>query len=202
MNIIRIGPQDALPDLEYAYDGAIEHILEEQECPNMITVPLVRALLWHESRFNPLAVSPTGPAGLGQFALATWNDGARRDWIEAGRSTRQRFDIFKSLWRTIEHLDRLVSWFSRSGATREEIVKLSLAAYNQGQGTVMKAQNEANEMVGDRNSWDSVAAVMDRVLTDPRRVEEVRRYVPEILKRRDYYLSASIGGRPPGEVQA
>ena len=201
MNTIRIGHQDALPDLEYAYDGLIEHVLDELDAPGIVTVPLMRAHIWAESRMNPLAISPTGPAGLGQFALLTWNDGIRRDWMEMMGMPRQRFDIFKSVWRMAEHFLSLVAWYSRSGCKGEDIIKLALAAYNQGQGSVMRGQAMASDMGGDRHSWDSVAAVIDRVLPEGR-AAEVRRYVPAILERRDYYLSASIVGRPPDEVIA
>jgi membrane-bound lytic murein transglycosylase MltF len=201
MNTIRIGHQDALPDLEYCYDGLIEHVLDELDAPGIVTVPLMRAHIWTESRMNPLAISPTGPAGLAQFALLTWNDGIRRDWTEMMGIPRQRFDIFKSVWRMGEHFLALVAWFSRSGCRGEDILKLALAAYNQGQGSIMRGQAMASDMGGDRHSWDSVAAVIDRVLPEGR-AEEVRQYVSHILQRRDYYMSASITGAQLPEVRA
>ena len=58
MKIIRIGPQDALPDLAPCFDGLLE--FHCGNTPGGVPWRLMKAQCRQESAFNPLAVSPTG----------------------------------------------------------------------------------------------------------------------------------------------
>lgn len=82
---------------------------------------LLDALIWTESRYNPLAVSGAGAAGLGQLMPAT----AR----ELGVSNR--FDPRANLWAAARYLRQLLNKFG--------VVHLAVAAYNAGPGAVERA---------------------------------------------------------------
>jgi soluble lytic murein transglycosylase-like protein len=82
---------------------------------------LLDALLWTESRYNPLAVSHVGAAGLGQLMPAT----AR----ELG--VTNRFDPVSNIDGAARYLRQMLDRFG--------VVHLALAAYNAGPGAVTKA---------------------------------------------------------------
>ena len=82
---------------------------------------LLDALVWTESRYDPLAVSRVGAAGLGQLMPAT----AR----ELG--VANRFDPVANIDGAARYLRQMLDRFG--------VVHLALAAYNAGPGAVSKA---------------------------------------------------------------
>ena len=82
---------------------------------------LLDALVWTESRYNPVAVSRVGAAGLGQLMPAT----AR----ELG--VANRFDPVANIDGAARYLRQMLDRFG--------VVHLALAAYNAGPGAVSKA---------------------------------------------------------------
>jgi soluble lytic murein transglycosylase-like protein len=82
---------------------------------------LLDALVWTESRYNPLAVSPAGAAGLGQLMPAT----AR----ELG--VTNRFDPMDNIDGAARYLRRMLDRFG--------VIHLALAAYNAGPEAIKKA---------------------------------------------------------------
>lgn len=82
---------------------------------------LLDALIWTESRYNPLAVSGAGAAGLGQLMPGT----AR----ELG--VFNRFDPRANVWAAARYLRQMLDKFG--------MVHLAVAAYNAGPGAVERA---------------------------------------------------------------
>ena len=83
---------------------------------------LLDALIWTESRYNPLAVSEAGATGLGQLMPATARD----------LGVSNRFDPLQNVAGAARYLRQMLDKF---GA-----VDLALAAYNAGPGAVRDAR--------------------------------------------------------------
>ena len=96
-------------------------LIREAESRHRLPPRLLQALIWAESRFNPLAVSPAGAAGLAQLMPAT----AR----ELGVANRH--DPQENIEGGARYLRQMLDRF--------ESVHLALAAYNAGPGAVTKA---------------------------------------------------------------
>jgi soluble lytic murein transglycosylase-like protein len=96
-------------------------MIREAEVRYGLPTRLLQALIWAESRFDPLAISPAGAAGLAQLMPAT----AR----ELG--VINRHDPVQSIDGGARYLRQMLDRF---GA-----VHLALAAYNAGPGAVTKA---------------------------------------------------------------
>ena len=103
---------------EAIYAGSIR----EAELRYALPSGLLRALIWQESRFNPMAVSPAGAAGLAQLMPAT----ARYLGVS------NRHDPRASINGGARYLREMLDKF---GA-----IHLALAAYNAGPGAVMRAK--------------------------------------------------------------
>jgi soluble lytic murein transglycosylase-like protein len=82
---------------------------------------LLDALIWTESRYNPIAVSKAGAAGLGQLMPGTAKD----------LGVLNRFDPLQNITAAGRYLKQMLNKF---GA-----VHLALAAYNSGPSTVERA---------------------------------------------------------------
>lgn len=95
--------------------------IREAEVRYELPTRLLQALIWAESRFDPLAISPAGAAGLAQLMPAT----AR----ELG--VINRHDPAQSIDGGARYLRQMLDRF---GA-----IHLALAAYNAGPGAVARA---------------------------------------------------------------
>ena len=82
---------------------------------------LLDALVWTESRYNPLAISKAGAAGLGQLMPATARD----------LGVSNRFDPMANIFGAARYLRQMLNKFG--------VVHLALAAYNAGPGAVERA---------------------------------------------------------------
>lgn len=83
---------------------------------------LLDAVVWTESRYNPLAVSKAGAGGLGQLMPGTARD----------LGVSNRFDPAENLEGAARYLRQMLDEFG--------VVHLALAAYNAGPGAVKSAR--------------------------------------------------------------
>ena len=119
--IYQTGPAD----VSYR-EGLYMAAIAEAERRYGLPTNLLRALIWAESRFNPMAVSPAGAAGLAQLMPAT----AR----ELG--VRNRHDPLASIDGGARYLRDMLDRF--------DAVHLALAAYNAGPGAVSRSRGIPN----------------------------------------------------------
>jgi soluble lytic murein transglycosylase-like protein len=99
-----------------------EPLIREAEVRYRLPPGLMQALVWAESRFNPMAISPAGAAGLAQLMPAT----AR----ELGVSNRH--DPAQNIDGGARYLRQMLDRFGE--------IHLALAAYNAGPGAVTRAR--------------------------------------------------------------
>jgi soluble lytic murein transglycosylase-like protein len=106
-----------------------------------VPAAIVRSVAWHESRFNPEAVSPKGAKGIMQLMPASIEQYVVSDPFDPEQSLRVGSEILRKL------KERHGSWES------------ALAAYNWGTGNVSKHPA--------RSSWpQSVRNYVDRIMSD------------------------------------
>ncbi|SOR54328.1 internal (core) protein D [Yersinia phage fPS-10] len=115
------------------YDSIINQAADETG----LSAPLLRKVLWNESRFDPKAVSKTGPVGIAQFTKATG--------LAAGLSPEDRFDPSKAIPAAARLLHSYVQKYDG------DELKAALE-YNQGAGTKGKPQIDAY----DKGDWANI----------------------------------------------
>lgn len=91
------------------------------EAQYSLPIGLLDALVWTESRYNPLAISKAGAAGLGQLMPGTARD----------LGVSNRFDPAANIFGAAKYLRQMLDKFG--------VVHLALAAYNAGPGAVERA---------------------------------------------------------------
>ncbi len=111
---------------------------------------LLSAIIFRESRFHADANSQRGAVGLMQI-----------------RSSRYNADTLLipsvNLQVGTTYLKRLQNMFSGNAADTTECIKFTLAAYNAGEGKILRTIQTAREQGVDDTRWDSVASVIPDV---------------------------------------
>ena len=119
------------------------HIVEASKT-NGFDWRLIAAQMYQESHFNPKAKSHAGAYGLMQLTQRT------ADSFGVSDITNPRQNIFAG----VRHLKYLFDYFEIDSDS--DRMKISLAAYNIGQGHVRDAQKLAVQLRYDPNKWDSI----------------------------------------------
>lgn len=116
----RYGPKEKAGPSGFRRASYLPHI-QAAEARYALPTGLLDALVWTESRYNPVAVSPAGAAGLGQLMPGT----------ATKLGIANRFDPMANIFGAARYLRQMLDRF---GA-----VHLALAAYNAGPGAVDRA---------------------------------------------------------------
>ncbi|MFM2410378.1 MAG: hypothetical protein RL481_1206 [Pseudomonadota bacterium] len=121
-----VGP--ALPEFRHPLKKLKTNFRREAFLPHVYAAELrfalpsglLDALIWTESRYNPIAVSKVGAAGLGQLMPGTAKD----------LGVSNRFDPYANILGAARYLRQMLDQFG--------VVHLALAAYNAGPSAVKK----------------------------------------------------------------
>ena len=112
-------PQDSAPS-GFRRASYLPHVYAA-EAQYSLPSGLLDALVWTESRYNPMAISKAGAAGLGQLMPGTARD----------LGVSNRFDPKANILGAARYLRQMLDKFG--------VVHLALAAYNAGPGAVERA---------------------------------------------------------------
>lgn len=131
---------------------------------------LIKAVIWQESRFNPVAVGAAGEVGLMQVT-----DPAAQEWASAvGVYPLPREHLFNPLTNILAG-----SWYLKRSLNRhlltDDPLPFGLAEYNAGRGNVLK--------------WArGLAATNSEAFIEAIGFPSTRQYVRHVLARRLRYL--------------
>ena len=112
-----------LPSADDAQGGTVGEIIDQAAKDHNVDPLLVHSVIRAESNYNPYAVSPKGAEGLMQLIPAT----ARRF------GATNSFDVRENITAGVKYLKYLQDMFKDD--------RLALAAYNAGEGAVIKYGN-------------------------------------------------------------
>lgn len=138
---------------------------------------LLAAMIWQESHFHIEVLSYRGAAGLMQITPPTANRYELENLLDPEENIRTG----------VHHLKGLQRIFRRRSANREELRKITLAAYNAGPGHIKDAFNYANELGVNNGSWDSLKVVLPH-LADSETVART-----DTIKHGTFKVSETIG---------
>lgn len=134
---------------------------------------LVKAVIWRESRFNPLARGKAGEIGLMQItedAAQEWADSLRLKGYVHEHTLAPSTNIFAGAY----YLAKVLRRYSAT----DNPTAYALADYNAGRGNVLRWMNSTNLSGAKTNGSQFLAAI-----TFP----STRQYVESILIRRSHY---------------
>lgn len=156
--------------LEPCFDGLFQF-----HCANTPGAPpwlFLKAVAKQESMFSPWAVSGTGPVGLGQFALATW---------QARRPGKDRLDVFEMTGAMAEEYASHFHWARQHGVSESQIPRFALGCYNAGIGNITRAMLAVSAENMDPLEWGNIPHTLVQIV-GPMKVEEVVNYVNNIME--------------------
>ena len=151
---------------EGQFDGEIRLACEQYA----VDPALVKAVIWKESRFNPLALGRAGEIGLMQIrelAAVDWSTSQGVIGFKMGHLKDPKTNILAGTW----YLARLLKRYR----TADDPTPYALADYNSGRSNVRKW------IKGD--GADTNAAAFIRQIAFP----STRQYVQAVMERRSHY---------------
>ena len=111
---------------------------------------LLSAMIYHESKFINESCSDKGAVGLMQIR----NDNFSVDTL---------LDPAVNISIGTKYLTYLSNMFAEHGADSVECLKFALAAYNCGEGNVLKCIRTAEELGVDPTRWDNIVSIIPEV---------------------------------------
>ncbi len=139
--------------------------------------PLIKAVIWRESWFNPNAKGKSGEVGLMQIREET-----AREWARAeGVRLFTVFQMFDPVKNTLAGAWYLRKWYWRYAKT-DNPLPYALAAYNAGPAN---AARWASKGAAATNSAAFIQAID---------FPSTKKYVTSVMKRYEYYRTRPLHG--------
>ena len=133
---------------------------------------LLSAIIYHESKFINESCSDKGAVGLMQIHNERY-------------SVDTLLDPAVNISIGTKYLTYLSGMFAEHGADSVECLKFALAAYNCGEGNVLKCIRTAEELGVDPTRWDSIVSIIPQV--PGFHGKQTIAYVREVLDTYDEY---------------
>ena len=133
---------------------------------------LLSAMIYHESKFINESCSDKGAVGLMQIHNELY-------------SVDTLLDPAVNISIGTKYLTYLSNMFAEHGADSVECLKFALAAYNCGEGNVLKCIRTAEELGVDPTRWDSIVTIIPKVPNF--HGKQTIAYVREVLDTYDEY---------------
>jgi soluble lytic murein transglycosylase len=152
----------------------LDRLIVEVSSRHGLSAPLLKAVVWQESRFDPTRVGKKGEVGLMQLM-----DGAVDDWARVNRCEKPSREELFDPELNLEIGAWYLSWTGSLWPGRESREILQLAAYNAGCGKVEKLWLPEDE---------SMCLELD-MITYP----GTRDYITKILSKAQVYEEAGLG---------
>lgn len=140
---------------------------------------LFKAQLWQESRLDPLAKSPAGATGVGQFMAGTWAQWASK----AGFAGKKRTNPAASIITAAVYMKWLISQW-RAPRPDADRYLLAMASYNAGIGHILDAQ----ELADDSSVYSEIMRELVKV-TGAANARETNNYGQRILAHYAKFLT-------------
>lgn len=133
-----------------------EELVRKQAAKIGMDWRLLSAIIWHESQYNEVALSPMEAKGLMQVRDVTaLHFGISPDEVDL-------FDPQVNVAIGARLINELIRQFEKEGMDSTNAVRFALASYNCGGGTLAKRRAEAAEAGYDPADWTSVAQIFLR----------------------------------------
>lgn len=127
---------------------------------------LLCAIVYQESQFHIEYRSSMGAEGLMQLMPAT----------AANMGVDDLFNPEENIKAGVEYLRHLQDMFRSRAASREELLKFTLAAFNAGEGRILDCINYASSVGADAGTWEGLLSVI------PQMRDEATIQVDSVLK--------------------
>lgn len=126
-----------------------QDFVESAAAESGFSAGVIAAQIYHESGWDPNASSPVGARGLAQFMPATWGSFGK------GGDILDPQDAIAAQGRYMGHLRDLMKGHAGSD---EELLKLSLASYNAGEGAVARSKYDLEALYNSGAGYRSETA--------------------------------------------
>lgn len=157
-----------------------DNLIKKYSQKNGLDWRLVASIVYQESRFHFMAVSHRNAQGLMQLRPQT----AVRFGVE------DLIDPEENIKAGTKYLKYLYNLFDSNGAENgEDVMKLTLAAYNAGEGRIATARKIADSLGYDKNEWASVKQVFKDIPNFSGR--ETSNYVETVLAHYEKYIKVT-----------
>ena len=156
---------------EDRFDPQIRRVAQHYRLPPS----LVKAVIWKESRFDPLVRGRAGEIGLMQVTKV-----AAQEWADALKLTRYSHEQMQDPSTNLHAGSFYLSKVLQRYAATDNPTAYALADYNAGRRNVLRWMSATNAPLARTNSAQFLAA-----MTYP----GTRQYVEQILERRRHYES-------------